>query len=79
MTQQIQRLLVLHREQAEKLAVAMPRSGYVRVFESELSEGVSRLGCLLSRAEVPASDDVEFITRLVLRFFLREIHHFLRG
>lgn len=64
--QKFQRLLVLHREQAQELAVAMPGGRNVVVVEMELGKCVSSLGSLLAGTEVPAGDDIEFVALIVL-------------
>lgn len=68
MTQQIKRLVVLHRQQAQELTVAIPRGRVIGMVEMELTESVCRLGCLLARIEMPAGDDIEFVAVVVLRF-----------
>jgi len=68
MTQQLQRLVVLHRQQAKELAVAMPCGRVFGMVEVELTESVSRLGSLLAGIEVPACDDIELVAGVVLRF-----------
>ena len=68
MTQQIQRLVVLHRKQAQELTVAIPSGRVFGMIEVKLTESVSRLGCLLAGIKVTAGDDIEFVALFVLRF-----------
>lgn len=64
--QEFQGLLVLHREQAQELAVAMPGGRNVVMIKMELGKCVGRLGSLLAGAEVPAGDNIEFVALTVL-------------